>query len=155
MSHAETAAAVRSSRGRRILRFLARRLHEAWWPVRYVTSRCAAPTTHAAAAAGRATYASAAPAAAAAAAIEDHSIEHLVVSDEYRSEFWVAQGSLRPSSIASPPPPPLPPTPPALLPEPMETLIAQELEEWVATFDSGSGGTGVAGGQVGEHEEGT
>ena len=112
MSHAETAAAVRSSRGRRVLRFLARRLHEAWWPVRYVTSRCAAPTTHAAAAA---------------AAIEDHSIEHLVVSDEYRSEFWVAQDSLRPSSIASPPPPPMPPTPPALLPEPMETLIAQEL----------------------------
>jgi len=48
----------------------------------------------------------------------------------------------------------MPPTPPALLPEPMETLIAQELEEWVATFDSGSGGTGVAGGQVGEHEGG-
>lgn len=155
VSHAETAAAVRSSRGRRVLRFLAPRLHEAWWPVRYVTSRCAAPTTHAAAAAGRAMHAApAAPAAAAPAAIEDHSIEHLVVSNEYRSEFWVAQGSLRPSSIASSPPPPMPPTPPALLPEPMETLIAQELEEWVAAFDGGSGGTGVAGGQVDEHEGG-
>ena len=71
-------------------------LNDAWWPVRYVTSRRAAHT---------------APRRAAA--------EHLVASELYLTEFWVRQARLRPSSVeALPPPPPLPTTapPPSLTP---------------------------------------